>query len=1180
MNIALGESALLLAYSNIVDISAKAHTYKIELARRVFVRFVVRPSFSMAIWGGGLFFLSFLFLTQSKEWSGSYTVVFVTLEGNVLAYDGLRGTSKWSLETGAELVASSLTSNSLKMSAGKTQSMVVPGVDGSIFSLNFQQRGHNSALPTPPKLQRLPVTAQDVVTQPFIVQSSVPPSSSLKAAMDPAMLLGDKTSKVYLLDLDTGKVKHREGECDTNDQDNDGATLLLTRTDFYVRAINTNRGNEIWNASVGKIEVLKTTDTLDGAGTGIDASPKVLYNGHGEVQAFDRTTGTLLWDLHLQEHPASMHLFRDGHLIEEFYSFHSQTQNAAPSSTFENSALMRPTRSTLVDTPALYPQSQLSSPTQWYLGSLTNAWNTVFAIPAASMGAQRNRIDLEQGSVVNSGGADAISSARSNTKLKALATVSGDRAAGFGFGVSRQEYQVVELEEDFTIVEDPDDENAVRMHQNHIEIVPAKLSNYFINQPRRQARLDYDLSYSEDINSIKGERGRSQGAKPNFVQKGRTVSERLSLFQTWRRKKVKEKTPSSMFSIFSGQSTVVLNDGILLSWRSVTIGLTLFITLLLTVAYLWNKRHQSWQDLSDALMTEETEQHLVDPGGAQKSEARIQDGEIDLPSAPTISNAPVTGDHVDSLVQGEDVATSLSHEKSGANRQHKMGSKFWKNVSSSSSSSDSDTGSSDKDSSTRLLTTDLTSAETSESSASNKSAIWTFDPNNMTLVKGDESEPEELPVTLPKLKSALSEELAPMVCADRYLNEFEEIENIGRGASGAVYKVQNRLDRRFYAIKKIQLSTDKSWASRLNKVLREVTILARFDNPNIVRYYQSWLEKVDPDESFQSVYGKDANEDSVMSDSDTYAVSTQRGAGTAKTSYDLILYIQMYYCPQTLGAYVKSNDRKVDLAHTLDIVAQLGQGIAHVHKCGLIHRDLKPDNIFFSVEDDTKKVVKLGDFGLSREVSEELIVESAKGTTDDRNQLFDASQSSVDMKSATAFFLDGKRVSSPRSTSVGRSPLSCMESTLTSQIGTYLYASPEQIAGGAYNSATDMFSIGMILFELCHPPFKTGMERVLVLSNARVGDYAPYWRQFISENPDIGNLVKSLLDTSPENRLSALEVVDICKELKLMISHDENFSSKEELEAQNEIYRALLAKYSPRVTQVKGAEKYEPIARK
>ena len=190
VNIELGESALLLTYSNIVDISAKAHTYKIELARRVFVRFVVRPSFSMAIWGGGLFFLSFLFLTQSKEWSGSYTVVFVTLEGNVLAYDGLRGTSKWSLETGAELVASSLTSNSLKMSAGKTQSMVVPGVDGSIFSLNFQQRGHNSALPTPPKLQRLPVTAQDVVTQPFIVQSSVPPSSSLKAAMDPAMSLG------------------------------------------------------------------------------------------------------------------------------------------------------------------------------------------------------------------------------------------------------------------------------------------------------------------------------------------------------------------------------------------------------------------------------------------------------------------------------------------------------------------------------------------------------------------------------------------------------------------------------------------------------------------------------------------------------------------------------------------------------------------------------------------------------------------------------------------------------------------------------------------------------------------------------------------------------------------------------------------------------------------------------
>ena len=111
------------------------------------------------------------------------------------------------------------------------------------------------------------------------------------------------------------------------------------------------------------------------------------------------------------------------------------------------------------------------------------------------MGAQRNRIDLWHDSFVHSGEADAISSAKSNTKLKALATVREDRATGFGFGVSRQEYQVVELEEDFTIVEDPDDEHAVRMHQNHIEIVPAKLSHYFINQPRRQAKLDYDLSY-------------------------------------------------------------------------------------------------------------------------------------------------------------------------------------------------------------------------------------------------------------------------------------------------------------------------------------------------------------------------------------------------------------------------------------------------------------------------------------------------------------------------------------------------------------------------------------------------------------------------------------------------------------------------------------------------------------
>ena len=98
--------------------------------------------------------------------------------------------------------------------------------------------------------------------------------------------------------------------------------------------------------------------------------------------------------------------------------------------------------------------------------------------------------------------------------------------------------------------------------------------------------------------------------------------------------------------------------------------------------------------------------------------------------------------------------------------------------------------------------------------------------------------------------------------------------------------------------------------------------------------------------------------------------NTQTGADTVNgkphpTKYDLILYIQMEYCTYTLGKYLSEIDRgNVDIEHTLNIVSQLAQGTAHVHTDGLIHRDLKPDNVFLQ----DNKYVKLGDFGLSREV--------------------------------------------------------------------------------------------------------------------------------------------------------------------------------------------------------------------
>ena len=94
----------------------------------------------------------------------------------------------------------------------------------------------------------------------------------------------------------------------------------------------------------------------------------------------------------------------------------------------------------------------------------------------------------------------------------------------------------------------------------------------------------------------------------------------------------------------------------------------------------------------------------------------------------------------------------------------------------------------------------------------------------------------------------------PLVRYSRYTTEFRELEPVGRGGFGSVFRVRNELDGREYAVKKIRISSRQAAAEadgggtvtidkrKLDRVLREVKILALLDHPNIVRYYTAWLE--------------------------------------------------------------------------------------------------------------------------------------------------------------------------------------------------------------------------------------------------------------------------------------------------------------------------------------------------
>jgi translation initiation factor 2-alpha kinase 3 len=88
----------------------------------------------------------------------------------------------------------------------------------------------------------------------------------------------------------------------------------------------------------------------------------------------------------------------------------------------------------------------------------------------------------------------------------------------------------------------------------------------------------------------------------------------------------------------------------------------------------------------------------------------------------------------------------------------------------------------------------------------------------------------------------------PHLQTDRYIREFSELEIVGKGGYGKVFKAKHKLDGSFYAVKRIPVSPSKvariqeHGPEELESMLEEVRSLARFDHNNIVRYHNAWLE--------------------------------------------------------------------------------------------------------------------------------------------------------------------------------------------------------------------------------------------------------------------------------------------------------------------------------------------------
>lgn len=94
-------------------------------------------------------------------------------------------------------------------------------------------------------------------------------------------------------------------------------------------------------------------------------------------------------------------------------------------------------------------------------------------------------------------------------------------------------------------------------------------------------------------------------------------------------------------------------------------------------------------------------------------------------------------------------------------------------------------------------------------------------------------------------------------------------------------------------------------------------------------------------------------------------------------------------------------------------------------------------------------------------------------------------------------------------------------------VGTRSYASPEQMKGSNYDASADIYSLGLILFELCSPPMLTAMERYKEFGGIRKGKFQSSWDLHVKTPfPTLHGLLVQMISQSVSERPTADAVSD------------------------------------------------------
>jgi serine/threonine protein kinase len=130
---------------------------------------------------------------------------------------------------------------------------------------------------------------------------------------------------------------------------------------------------------------------------------------------------------------------------------------------------------------------------------------------------------------------------------------------------------------------------------------------------------------------------------------------------------------------------------------------------------------------------------------------------------------------------------------------------------------------------------------------------------------------------------------------------------------------------------------------------------------------------------------------------------------------------------------------RLKLVEVLDIAIQIASALVAAHAAGIVHRDIKPENIMVRKDG----IVKLLDFGLAKLTERQESLEGLEATT-----------------------------------------MALVNTEPGSVLGTATYMSPEQAAGREVDARSDIWSLGVVLYEMvaARPPFEGASKSHIIVA--------------------------------------------------------------------------------------------------